>query len=207
MKVNALLLRARVHYADDFVINYLQSRERIHTRIFTDAEECTTFLENEFEGFLIFQMDPLNLSQWFSKCRYNFYNFYTLYYNSNLYINSLHSSILTNFDFVIVNDKTNMMVLKTIDFLETNFWRKIPARLISTDGNHLNPLVKKIIKIIELSDLHNLTLECIASRLNLNSNIIRHTLRRQCNKSFTELKDTITIYYKNNFPMEADRYI
>jgi hypothetical protein len=204
MRVNALLLRAQNHDSNDKIINYLQSRERIYTRIITDAEECNTFLENGFKGFLVFQMDPPALSHWFSRCRHNFNNFYKLYYNSNLYIHGLYNSIMMDFDFVIVDNSTNIKTLKIIDFLESNFWRKIPARLISDNGNHLNPLVKKIIKIIELSDIHTLTLECVASRLNLNSNIIRHTLRRQCNKSFTELKDTLTTYYKSNFPMEAD---
>jgi len=202
MKLVVLILRPLYAFQDDTLLDYLKSKSDLDVRIINELPECKKFIINGFNGFIFFQLDPSKIPEWVSICQPGLTRYFSIFYQSNLSVQNLHDSLLAKFDFIIVNEHPQQHAFRIIDFLELYYWKKIPINLFCQDCHDVDPLLKKVFKIIETSNCHSLTLEAIAHKLKVETSAIRYCLKKHLKISFTQLKKKLFDYYKVNFPCE-----
>jgi hypothetical protein len=182
---------------DELVRHDFTSLKRVY-----DHDNFSHLLDSEFKGFLIFCLSPADLARWMPYLKNRLLNYFKIYYYNSLIEENVDSSMFINFDHLIVGESKNGILSYQLDFLKMNFWRKIPLFHLGIEHSQISKLLKKIIYTIEKSDINVMTLDLISTKLNISSEIIRQELKNKLNMHYSDLKNSLIDYYRENYPDE-----
>jgi len=184
------------------LIDELVRHDFTSLKLVYDHDKLSQLLENEFKGFIIFCLSPPDLSRWIPYLKSRLLNYFKIYYYNSLIEAEVDSSMFINFDYLIVGESKNGILSYQLDFLKLNYWRKIPLMYLGIEHSQVSKLLKKIIYTIEKSDINVMTLDHISNKLNISSEIIRQELKNKLNMHYTDLKNSLIDYYRENYPDE-----
>ena len=164
--------------------------------------ELKKFLRPDYRGFFIFCLSPAALTNWYRQIRQDLVNYFKIYYYHSLRAEEIGKSIFLYFDFLISGETKNHALAMQLNFLEQNYWKKIPFYLLGIKQAQMTILLQNIIKTLEIADVQDITLDHVSEKLGLRREIVHQEIKNQLNMRYMDLKNTILNYYRQNYPHE-----
>jgi hypothetical protein len=165
--------------------------------------ELKNYLQSEYKGFFIFCLSPHAVKNWYRPITHDLINYFKIYYYHSLLAQEIKTSIFLYFDFLITGEAKNHTLSTQLNFLEQNYWKKIPLKLLGIRRSRVSRLLQNIIKIMEIADVEDITLDHVSRKLDLQPQIVRQEIKNRLNMNYLDLKNTILKYYHQNYPDES----
>jgi hypothetical protein len=153
-----------------------------------------------FKGFFIFCIPPSEIKDWLTDINNRYLDYFKIYNYNYLREDNLLTSVFLYFDFIIAGEQENGILHRQIDFLKSNFWRKIPLSKIGLKKVSDSNLIWELFKLLERIDLNSTSFDKLSKKLNVSKETLRTEINKSLKMQYSELKSFILKYYKENFP-------
>jgi hypothetical protein len=184
------------------LIDELIRHDFTNLKLVQEQNALLNLINPYFKGFIIFCLPPDDLRHWMPFINGRLSNYFKIYYYNSLIEEDVSASMFLNFDYIIAGESKDAILSYQLDFLKSNYWRKIPLRHFGIEQTQISKLLKKIILTIEKTDINIVTLDHISASLNVSSETIRQELKDKLNINYSELKESLINYYRENYPDE-----
>ncbi len=153
-----------------------------------------------FKGFFIFCLPPSDIRNWLKGLEEKFLNFFKIYSYNYLVEDDIDSSVFLLFDYIIAGEQENGILNRQLEFLKSNYWRKIPISKLGFQRVQGSKLIAKLFHILERTDINLTNLELLSKQLNVSKDIIRVEIKKNLNMHYSELRTTLLQYYQEYYP-------
>jgi hypothetical protein len=169
----------------------IECHDLIHSRAILRELET-----NNFKGFLIFCIPPAEIKEWFDDLNEDFLNYFKIYNYNNLIEQNLDSSVFLMFDYIISGEQDYLFLSKQLDFLKSNYWRKIPYAKLGIRQLPKSKLIGNLFYIIERTDFDSINLDQLSKKLKVSNRVLRKEIKDHLNLQYSELKSTLLDHYR-----------
>ncbi len=173
----------------------IECHEIIHSR--ADLNEIDTV---NFRGFFIFCMPPSEIKKWLHNLDDRFLNYFKIYSYNYLIEDKIDTSVFLNFDFIIAGEQENGILHRQLNFLKSNFWRKIPYSKLGLKKVPDSKLIRKLFKILERTDINITGIDQLSKKLNVSNEILRREIKKELKMHYPELRSHLIDYYREYYP-------
>lgn len=122
---------------------------------------------------------------------------FIIYYNTQLKDQEFSKLYLAGVDYCFIGDARQLNLLKKLQELWQNHWRRIPQDLRNKSDSEPTVRVKSIFTLIETKPLHNLSSIVLARHLNISENHFRMEFKKYFGLNFREFKQQLFFRYES----------
>ena len=173
----------------------IECHEIIHSRV--NLNEIDTV---NFRGFFIFCMPPSEIKRWLQNLDDRFLNYFKIYSYNYLIEDKVDTSVFLNFDFIIAGEQENGVLHRQLDFLKSNYWRKIPLSILGLKKVPDSKLIMKLFQILERTDINITSFDQLSKKLNISKEILRREIKKTLKMQYPELISLLHDYYREYYP-------
>jgi hypothetical protein len=112
----------------------------------------------------------------------------------------IDTSLFLNFDFIIAGEQENGILHRQLDFLKSNYWRKVPLSKFGLKRVPDSNLINKLFKILETSDINITSIDQVSKKLNVSKEVLRKEIRKNLSIHYTDLTSILLEYYREVYP-------
>jgi len=169
-------------------------RNDLYYHILYYPQEVKQKIDENFKGFFIFCLPPEEVKKWEKEIKSFMNKFFKIFYYHSLITVGFKKELFLQFDFIVVGEKRQKNLSQLLNYLDLNYWRKIPSKIIKGENGEFSPLLQNILFIISTMKDENINIEKIANRLNVKKIDILSEIRKNTGLSFTEFRKHILEY-------------
>ncbi len=172
--------------------------------LFIQKPNYREFDTKGFKGFFIFCLPPADIKNWLDGMQEKFLNFFKIYSYDYLVEDDIDSSVFLLFDYIIAGEQENGILSRQLEFLKSNYWRKIPISKLGFQKVQGSKLIAKLFQILERTDINLANLDQLSRQLNVSKDIIRVEIKKNLSMHYSELRSTLIDYYQEYYPEKID---
>jgi AraC-like DNA-binding protein len=120
-----------------------------------------------------------------------------IYYNSQIKDEEFAQLYLSGVNYCFVGDGRQLNLLKTLQKLWQNHWRRIPQGLLKNTDSQLSERAKKTLDFMETQPIKNLSSNQLAKLLNISESHFRLEFKNQFNQNFRDFKQQLLFHYES----------
>ncbi len=120
-----------------------------------------------------------------------------IYYNSQIKNEEFAQLYLSGVNYCFVGDGRQLNLLKTLQKLWQNHWRRIPQGLLKNTDSELSERAKKTLDFMETQPIKNLSSNQLAKLLNISESHFRLEFKNQFNQNFRDFKQQLLFHYES----------
>ncbi|MCK4559554.1 MAG: hypothetical protein KAV45_07200 [Calditrichia bacterium] len=177
----------------------IECHEIIHSRVNFNKIDTVYF-----RGFFIFCIPPSEIKKWLQNLDDRFLNYFKIYSYNYLIEDKIDTSVFLNFDFIIAGEQENGILHRQLDFLKSNYWRKIPFSKLGLKKVPDSKLIGKLFKILEKTDINITGFDQLSKKLNVSKEILRREIKKNLKIQYPELRSLLLDYYREYYPEKID---
>jgi hypothetical protein len=185
--LNSLLYTLKQHSIKDYKI--------IHSK--TQLDEID---KGNLKGFFIFCIPPSEMQEWLYKLDDKFLDYFKIYNYNYLIEGKIDTSLFLNFDFIIAGDQENGILHRQLEFLKSNYWRKVPISKFGLKRMPESNIISRLFKILETSDINISSIDQVSKKLNVSKEVLRKEIRKNLRIHYTDLTSILLNYYREVYP-------
>jgi len=183
------------------LIKELRLNRFTNFEVVESIEQVSELILDNYRGFFIFCLPATDLIRWENYIENHLGNYYLLYYYHSLYEERIDTSVFLIFDFVITGEGADCSIAGQLNFLQSNFWKKVPLSKLKVKKKHLPKTIRKLFYHLEsTTDIDSISLSSVIKKLKINEVHFKRDLKESMNLNFTQLKDQLSKYYQSKFP-------
>jgi hypothetical protein len=157
----------------------------------------------DFRGFFIFCIPPPELKQWLCNLEKKILNHFKIYSYDYLVEDDINSSVFLIFDYIIAGEQEYSTLIKHLQFLKYNYWRKIPFTKLGLQKAPDSRLISKLFHLLERIDVNSTSLQQLSKELKVSKAELQLKIKKYLNINYSQLKSLLIQhygeYYQNNF--------
>lgn len=153
-------------------------------------------LENEYFDFLIIATNNPKELNIFSELVADFPQVYFIYYFPTLNLEYNQHQDFTKFHQVIVGENRQVNLVRIVEKIIQNHWKKIPLNLIVKNRHKISDRIKNIINYIESHDLKECTSARISAHLHLSPGYFSQEFRKETGQTFRDFMQNLRAHYE-----------
>lgn len=157
-----------------------------------------------FRGFFIFCVPPSEIKNWLQHLDDRLMDYFKIYSYNYFIEEKIDSSVFRNFDFIIAGEQENGILHRRIDFLISNYWRKIPFSKIGLKKVPDSKLIGNLFQLLEESDIRSTSFDHLSYKLNVSKATLRREIQKDLKIQYSQLKSLLLNYYQGSNPGYAD---
>jgi len=189
---------------EDPSLNYLlyvikENKIKCHDIIYTRSCLDKIDLAN-FRGFFIFCVPPSEIKKWLQNLDERFQDFFKIYSYNYFIEDKIDSSVFQNFEFIVAGEQENGILNRRIEFLKSNYWRKIPCSRLGLKRKTESKLIGKLFQLLEETDINITSLDHLANRLNVSKETLRKEIKKNLKIHYPVLRSLLLNYYEEFYP-------
>jgi len=120
-----------------------------------------------------------------------------IYYNSQIKDEEFAQLYLSGVNYCFVGDSRQLNLLKTLQKLWLNHWRRIPQDLLINTDILLSKRSKKTIELMETQAIKKLSSNQLSKCLNISESHFRLEFKNQFNQNFRNFKQQLLFHYES----------
>lgn len=190
LSLNRLLNVLRDHQIDDYKIIYV-------------TDELKEIETDNLKGFFIFSIPPSEIPKWLESLEDKFLDYFKIYCYNYLLEDKIDTSVFLNFDYIIAGEQENSILHRQIDFLKTNYWRKVPLSRLGLKKLPDSKLIGRLFQILERTDISITDFDQLSKKLNVTKDTLRREIRKDLKIQYPELRTILLGYYRENYPEKS----
>jgi hypothetical protein len=189
---------------DDPSLNYLlyvltEHKIEYHNIIYSKSSLEKIDLAN-FRGFFIFCIPPSEIKNWLQNLDERFQDFFKIYSYNYFIEDEIDSSVFQKFEFIVAGEQENGILNRRIDFLKSNYWRKIPFSRLGLKRTTGSKLIGKLFHILEETDISITSIDHLSSKLNVSKETLRREIKKNLKIQYPMFRSLLLNYYKEFYP-------
>ena len=120
-----------------------------------------------------------------------------IYYNSQIKNEEFAQLYLSGVNYCFIGDGRQLNLLKTLQQLWQNHWRRIPQGLLKITESELSDRAKKTLYLMETQPVKNLSSNQLAKLLDISESHFRLEFKNQFNQNFRDFKQQLLFHYES----------
>jgi hypothetical protein len=160
-----------------------------------------------FKGFFIFCIPPAEIEKWLQYFDDSFLNYFKIYSYNYLLEDNVDTSVFLKFDFIIAGEQENGILHRQLDFLKTNYWRKVPYSKLGLKKAPDSRLIGRLFQILERTDINITNFDQLSKKLDVSKETLRREISKTLKIHYPELRSLLLEYYRENYPEKIDLLI
>jgi len=169
----------------------IELKSLMHSREALEALDTTNF-----KGFFIFCLPPVEIRYWLDKLEKKFLNQFKIYTYDYLIADDLDCSLFLMFDYIIAGEQEYNRLVKHLQYLKSNYWRKIPITKLGLQTPPGSELIWKLFHLLERSDINSTNLDKVSEKLHVSHQALQREIRIHLHLQYTELKFALVKHYQ-----------
>jgi hypothetical protein len=153
-----------------------------------------------FRGFFIFCLPPSEARVWIHSLDEKFLDYFKIYNYNYLVEGEIDNSLFLNFDFIVAGEQENGILNRQLEFLKSNYWRKIPISKFGLKIVQDSGLISRFFKILETTDINMTSIDQVSKKLDVSKETLRKEIRKKLHLHYSELTIFLLDYYQEVYP-------
>lgn len=120
-----------------------------------------------------------------------------IYYSSQTKDQEFAQLYLAGIDYCFIGDARQLNLVKTLQKLWKNHWRRIPQDLLINSDSFLSERVSRISQFLEQAPIQKLTSGELAKHLNISESHFRLEFKKYFHQNFREFKQKLLFHYES----------
>jgi hypothetical protein len=126
MKPQVVIIAKKNDPSLNNLLNTLKQHSIRDYRIIHSKTQLNEIDKANLRGFFIFCIPPSEIEEWLQHLDDKFLDLFKIYHYNYLMEGKIDTSLFLNFDFIIAGEQENGILHRQLDFLKSNYWRKVP---------------------------------------------------------------------------------
>jgi len=182
------------------LINVLRDHQLDYYKVIDSRDKLKEIETENLKGFFIFSLPPSEIKKWLQFLDDKLLDYFKIYSYNYLLEDKIDTSVYLNFDFIIAGEQENSILHRQIDFLKSNYWRKVPLSKLGLKKFPDSKLIGRLLQLIEKTDIDITSFDQLSKKLNVSTDTLRREIRRSLKIQYPELRSFLLNYYRENFP-------
>ena len=203
MNPQVIIITEKNDFSLNRLLNVLRDHQIDYYKIIYSKDELKEIETVDLKGFFIFSIPPSEITKWLQSLEDKFLDYFKIYCYNYLLEDKIDTSVFLNFDFIIAGEQENGILHRQIEFLKTNYWRKVPLSRLGLKKLPDSKLIGKLFQVLERTDISITNFDQLSKKLNVSKETLRREIRKDLKIQYPELKTLLLGYYKENYPEKS----
>ncbi len=120
-----------------------------------------------------------------------------IYYNSQTKDQEFAQLYLAGIDYCFIGDARQLNLVKTLQKLWQNHWRRIPQDLLNNSDSILSERANRMLQFLEQAPIQKLSSNELAKHLNISESHFRLEFKKYFHQNFREYKQQLLFHYES----------